>query len=46
MHGMTLKSEYLREFKVIFEMALGYESGHLAGSIHGQKPNVENLVRI
>ena len=31
---MNLKIEYLGEIKVIFEMALGNESGNQVGSIH------------
>jgi hypothetical protein len=38
---MNLKVEYLGEIKVIFEMALGNESGNQVGSIHEKKPEVE-----
>jgi hypothetical protein len=31
---MNLKVEYLGEIEVIFEMALGNESGNQVGSIH------------
>ncbi len=31
---MNLKVEYLGEIKVIFEIALGNESGNQVGSIH------------
>jgi hypothetical protein len=43
---MNLKVEYLGEIEVIFEMALGNESGNQVGSIHEKKLEVENLVRL
>jgi hypothetical protein len=43
---MNLKVEYLSEIEVLFEMAVGNESGDQVGSIHEKNPEVENLVRL
>jgi hypothetical protein len=40
---MTLKVEYLDDFKVVFKSALGYDQGDL---IHEKRPEIGNLVRL
>jgi hypothetical protein len=44
---MNLKVEYLLEIEVIFQMAVGNESGNQVGSIHEKNYiEVENLVKL
>jgi hypothetical protein len=38
---MNLKVEYLGKIKLIFEMALGNESGDQVGSIHEKKQRLK-----
>jgi hypothetical protein len=41
---MNLKVEYLGEIEIIFETALGNETGDQVGSIHKKRSELKNLV--